>query len=319
MSTNNKYQDRLEKLRQSTEKKENPKLKWGLKLQQPEKKNETSEVVVRILPYKHNKNENDSFIETMVHYNLGQNQEPVLCLKENWNEDCAFDSYSEELFKQSNAIAKKLGINPKDNAAKKQVPEIAALWKIAYGLKPIKRVYCPVVIRGHEDDGVVFFGMTEKAFEDILSQCNDVEGKDPLDAFEGFDLKIVVTNDGTGFNKVSTKLLTGKSRTSAFPGKSVKEIESFLENVPNIWDVLLEKKSPDYIEDVISKLKADNQELEMIASGESIGNNSMTIKGGNSSNGSKNYSSGVGEYEMPSKQSSVDTDEMIDDLDSQLG
>jgi hypothetical protein len=285
MSTNiDIYKKQLEQLKNTTEeKKDNPRLAWNLTLPKPEKKGESKKITVRILPYKWNTGEMKDFpfITCYFHYNLGK-YNTVPSLKENFKEENdPLDSYIKDLFKQSNDIADNLGIKQNNISAKKAVPEIKALWDAGYRISSKTRIYVPVIVRKNSSleiptenpsmyDGIKFWGMQENLYKDIMMQVGDIMqtlGTDPFDPYNGFDVDIIISNNGAtnsanGKPIYEYKAQIGRLQGSTLPGKDNSEIDSLINSVPDIWDVFLERKDSDYVAEVVSYLKARNSGID---------------------------------------------------------
>jgi gp32-like DNA binding protein len=66
-------------------------------------------------------------------------------------------------------------------------------YKEAKKLSPQLRTYLPVVVRGHEADGVKFWGFGKTTLETILKIINDEDYGDIADVENGFDLRVTYT------------------------------------------------------------------------------------------------------------------------------
>ena len=127
-------------------------------------KPEPGKQVVRIVPYKHNKD--NPFVELYFHYNLGQNKtymSPVSFGRP--------DPVSE--------FADKL----KSTGDKDE-------WIQGKRLEPKMRTFAPVVVRGREDEGVKFWGFGKTVYQELLSVIADPDYGDITDPVNGRDIQI---------------------------------------------------------------------------------------------------------------------------------
>jgi len=120
--------------------------------------------VVRIVPYKHNKE--NPFIELFFHYNLGNNKtymSPV-----SFGRPDPVEEFSNKLKSTGN----------KDE------------WIQGKRLEPKMRTFVPVVVRGQENEGVKFWGFGKTVYQELLSVIADPDYGDITDPTTGRDIMI---------------------------------------------------------------------------------------------------------------------------------
>ncbi len=325
------YKDLLEQAKASKNKDGDREISpYALKFQAPDKKKGSTTVTyLRILPYPHNP-KNRPFVVAHTHYDLGKKNAPQVCLHENFGEKCPICDFSEEPFELTNTIARKRGIDSKDRAAKKSVAEINELFKYGYKMKAKARVYCPVIVRGKEEEGVKFWGMNhDKQYIPLLEEIAEVEGMNPLNRYNGYDVKVTVTNDGTGFNKTTVSLMSGKQPKPAIEG-STEDIDALIDGIQDIWKVYLEKPTGEKLASIVeSVLRPD---MNAIADGQTTASKNET----SSSIGNrppkdedeedlpvrkaapKRVTADADDDDAPAKKNGYNPSKTIDDLDNQL-
>jgi hypothetical protein len=103
--------------------------------------------VVRIVPYKHNKD--NPFIELFFHYSLGDNKtylSPV-----SFGRPDPVQEFADKLKSTGN----------KDE------------WIQGKRLEPKMRTFAPVIVRGQENEGVKFWGFGKTVYQELLSVIAD--------------------------------------------------------------------------------------------------------------------------------------------------
>jgi|APSaa5957512622_1039677.scaffolds.fasta_scaffold114604_2 hypothetical protein len=118
---------------------------------------------VRLLPYKFNKD--NPFIELYFHYGL--NGKTFLSPQTNGNPDPVAE------------FAEKL----KSTGSKED-------WKMGRKMDPKMRTFAPVIVRGRESEGVLFWGFGIQIYEELLSIIADPDYGDITDPLTGTDLTI---------------------------------------------------------------------------------------------------------------------------------
>ena len=127
-------------------------------------KPEPGNQVVRIVPYKHNKE--NPFIELFFHYNLGDNK--TYLSPASFGRPDPVEEFANKLKSTGN----------KDE------------WIQGKRLEPKMRTFVPVVVRGREDEGVKFWGFGKTVYQELLSVIADPDYGDITDATTGRDIGI---------------------------------------------------------------------------------------------------------------------------------
>ena len=127
-------------------------------------KPEPGQQVVRIVPYKHNKD--NPFIELFFHYNLGNNKTYLSPLSFGRPDPVA--EFADKLKSTGN----------KDE------------WIQGKRLEPKMRTFAPVVVRGKESEGVKFWGFGKTVYQELLGVIADPDYGYITDATNGRDIGI---------------------------------------------------------------------------------------------------------------------------------
>jgi len=165
--------------------------------------------VVRIVPYKHNKE--NPFIELYFHYNLGNNKtylSPV-----SFGKPDPVSEFADKLKSTGN----------KDE------------WIQGKRLEPKMRTFAPVVVRGKESEGVKFWGFGKTVYQELLSVIADPDYGDITDATGGRDIMIERQTPAEAGNQY------GKTTVRVKPNQStITDDKKVLENVLNSQSDLTE-------------------------------------------------------------------------------
>ena len=127
-------------------------------------KPEPGKQVVRVVPYKHNKD--NPFIELFFHYSLGNNKtymSPV-----SFGRPDPVSEFADKLKSTGN----------KDE------------WIQGKRLEPKMRTFAPVIVRGKESEGVKFWGFGKTVYQELLSVIADPDYGDITEAMAGRDIMI---------------------------------------------------------------------------------------------------------------------------------
>lgn len=127
-------------------------------------KPEPGKQVVRIVPYKHNKD--NPFIELFFHYNLGNNKTYL----------------SPASFGRPDPVAE-FADKLKSTGNKDE-------WIQGKRLEPKMRTFAPVIVRGKESEGVKFWGFGKTVYQELLGVIADPDYGDITDATNGRDIGI---------------------------------------------------------------------------------------------------------------------------------
>jgi hypothetical protein len=170
---------------------------------------------VRIVPYKHNKD--NPFLELYFHYDFGK--KTIL---------------SPMTYGRPDPIV--------DFAEKLKVTGNSDDWKLGKKLEPKMRCYVPVLVRGKEHEGVKFWGFGKQVFTEILGFIADPDYGDVTDPTNGRDIVVeFVPADSPGsFPKTTIRV---KPNTS--PITDDKAVLAKLQETPDINSIF---KEPTYDE-----------------------------------------------------------------------
>ena len=127
-------------------------------------KPEPGKQVVRVVPYKHNKD--NPFIELFFHYNLGNNKTNLSPMSFGRPDPVA--EFADKLKSTGN----------KDE------------WIQGKRLEPKMRTFVPVIVRGQESEGVKFWGFGKTVYQELLGVIADPDYGDITDATNGRDIGI---------------------------------------------------------------------------------------------------------------------------------
>lgn len=164
---------------------------------------------IRIVPSKLDKS--NPFKEVYVHY--GYAKFPIYALT-NWGEKDPIVEFAKQL----------RGTNESSN------------WTLAKKLDPKMRVFVPVIVRGEEDKGVRLWEFGKEIYLQLLGLAEDEDYGDFTDINEGFDFTLEAVIGDVGGRQGLKSSIRPKRKTSPL-SSDVKQIESWLENQPNILEL----------------------------------------------------------------------------------
>ena len=168
--------------------------------------------VVRIVPYKHNKD--NPFIELHFHYNLGNKTylSPV-----SFGRPDPVQEFADKL--------KSTG--DKDD------------WIQGKRLEPKMRTFVPVVVRGRESEGVKFWGFGKTVYQELLSVIADPDYGDISDPLTGRDIGIERQTPAEAGNQYGkTTVRVKPNQTPITDDKAL--LESIFENQANVTELYTE-------------------------------------------------------------------------------
>ena len=116
--------------------------------------------------------------------------------------------------------------------------------KILYQLRPSSKYFLPVIVRGQEARGVIYWGVTEKLLGSLLDNI-EKEGSLIYDPLNGRDIKVWIEDMGT--YKMTKFELGNKSPLST----SETAVNAFVNNQPDLVDQFNKKSFPE-LKSVIS-------------------------------------------------------------------
>lgn len=197
-------------------------------------KPEPGKQVVRIVPYKHNKD--NPFMELYFHYNLGGNK--TYLSPATFGRPDPVEEFSNKLKSTGN----------KDE------------WVQGKRLEPKMRTFVPVVVRGREDEGVKFWGFGKTVYQELLSVIADPDYGDITDAMNGRDIGIerqTPAEAGNQYGKTTVRVKPNQSKLV----EDSEVLENLLNNQSNITELYTEP-SYDDLKEALSNYLNPSEESE---------------------------------------------------------
>ena len=168
---------------------------------------------LRILPYKHNKD--NPFIELYFHYDLGDRSHlsPV-----SFGRPDPIEEFADKL---------KTGGNKED-------------YRLGKKLEAKMRTFTPVVVRGEESEGVKFWGFGKMVCQELLSIIADPDYGDITDPVNGRDVSVEFkTAEETGASFPKTTIRVKPNQTPLTDDSSL--LENLLDKQMDIREIYQEK------------------------------------------------------------------------------
>ena len=174
-------------------------------------KPEPGKQVVRIVPYKHNKD--NPFIELFFHYNLGNNKTYLSPLSFGRPDPVA--EFADKLKSTGN----------KDE------------WIQGKRLEPKMRTFAPVIVRGQESEGVKFWGFGKTVYQELLSVIADPDYGDITDAVNGRDVVVeFISAEESGASFPTTKIRVKPNQTPISDEPTILEkVKSSQKDIRDIY------------------------------------------------------------------------------------
>jgi hypothetical protein len=190
--------------------------------------------VVRVVPYKHNKD--NPFIELFFHYNLGNNKTYLSPMSFGRPDPVA--EFADKLKSTGN----------KDE------------WIQGKRLEPKMRTFAPVVVRGKESEGVKFWGFGKTVYQELLSVIADPDYGDITEALSGRDIQIERQTPAEAGNQYGkTTVRVKPNQTPITEDKEV--LESVLNNQADLTELYTEP-SYDELKEVLANYLNPSDESE---------------------------------------------------------
>ena len=187
-------------------------------------KPEPGKQVVRIVPYKHNKD--NPFIELFFHYSLGNNKTYM----------------SPASFGRPDPVAE-FADKLKSTGNKDE-------WIQGKRLEPKMRTFAPVIVRGKESEGVKFWGFGKTVYQELLSVIADPDYGDITEAMAGRDIMIERQTPAEAGNQYGkTTVRVKPNQTPITEDKTV--LESIMENQSDLTELYTEP-TYDELKDVLA-------------------------------------------------------------------
>ena len=181
-------------------------------------KPEPGKQVVRIVPYKHNKD--NPFIELFFHYNLGNNKTYLSPMSFGRPDPVA--EFADKLKSTGN----------KDE------------WIQGKRLEPKMRTFAPVIVRGRESEGVKFWGFGKTVYQELLGVIADPDYGDITDATNGRDIMIERQTPAEAGNQYGKTTVRVKPNQTAMTDDS-NLMESLLTNQSDLTELYTEPSYDD--------------------------------------------------------------------------
>ena len=193
--------------------------------------------MIRILPTP----DGDPFREFHFHYNVGKNP-GIYCNKRNDNGECAICDFASKLWRE--------GTQSDDQNLKNEAKKLFAR----------KRYYSPVLVRGHEADGVKIWAYGKTAYEALLGYVLDPDYGDITDSETGTDIKLTYTlASGPGaFPKTG---LQPRRRPSVLCDDNIADCQQLLDSVPDI-DNLFDVKTSEEVQTLLDGYLSSDSSAE---------------------------------------------------------
>ena len=194
--------------------------------------------VVRIVPYKHNKD--NPFVELYFHYNLGQNKtymSPV-----SFGRPDPVQEFADKL---------------KSTGDKDE-------WIQGKRLEPKMRTFAPVVVRGREDEGVKFWGFGKTVYQELLGVIADPDYGDITDPTTGRDVGIerqTPAEAGNQYGKTTVRVKPNQTPIT----ENATLLESIFENQSDLTELYTEPTYDDLKEALSNFLNPSDDTTETSA------------------------------------------------------
>ena len=198
-------------------------------------KPEPGKQVVRIVPYKHNKD--NPFIELFFHYNLGNNKTYLSPLSFGRPDPVA--EFADKLKSTGN----------KDE------------WIQGKRLEPKMRTFAPVIVRGREDEGVKFWGFGKTVYQELLGVIADPDYGDITDATTGRDIGIERQTPAEAGNQYGKTTVRVKPNQTAITEDS-NQLQSIFDNQSDLTELYTEPSYDELKEVLANYLNPDSAESE---------------------------------------------------------
>ena len=176
-------------------------------------KPEPGKQVVRVVPYKHNKE--NPFIELFFHYNLGNNKTYLSPMS--FGRPDPVQEFADKL--------KSTG--DKDD------------WIQGKRLEPKMRTFAPVIVRGQENEGVKFWGFGKTVYQELLGVIADPDYGDITDATNGRDIGIdrqTPAEAGNQYGKTTVRVKPNQNPIT----EDAEMLKGILENQSDLTELYTE-------------------------------------------------------------------------------
>ena len=168
--------------------------------------------VIRVLPYKHNKD--NPFIELFFHFGLNNKTylSPIT-----YGRPDPIEEFAQKLKTSGNREE----------------------YQMARKLEAKMRTFAPIIVRGEEAQGVRFWGFGKTVYQELLSVIADPDYGDITDPVNGRDVAVEFkTAEETGKSFPSTSIRVKPNQTPIIEDKA--KLEALLDNQKNIAELYQE-------------------------------------------------------------------------------
>ncbi len=168
--------------------------------------------VIRVLPYKHNKD--NPFIELFFHFGLNNKTylSPIT-----FGRPDPIEEFAQKLKTSGNREE----------------------YQMARKLEAKMRTFAPVIVRGEETQGVRFWGFGKTVYQELLSVIADPDYGDITEAVNGRDVSVeFITAEESGASFPKTTIRVKPNQTPIVEDKA--QLENFLENQKDITELYQE-------------------------------------------------------------------------------
>ena len=189
--------------------------------------------VVRIVPYKHNKD--NPFIELFFHYNLGNNKTYLSPMSFGRPDPVA--EFADKLKSTGN----------KDE------------WIQGKRLEPKMRTFAPVIVRGQENEGVKFWGFGKTVYQELLSVIADPDYGDITDSMAGRDIMIerqTPAEAGNQYGKTTVRVKPNQTPIT----EDDNQLQSIFDNQADLTELYTEPSYDDLKEVLKNYLNPSSEE-----------------------------------------------------------
>ena len=189
---------------------------------------------VRIVPYKHNKD--NPFIELFFHYDLGRKSylSPM-----SFGRPDPIEEFSQKL---------KSSGNKED-------------YRLARKIEAKMRTFAPVIIRGEENQGVKFWGFGKTVYQELLSIIADPDYGDITDQMNGRDITVefkIAEEIGASFPKTTIRVKPNQTQIT----EDATILENLMENQKDITEIYQEQSYDELTEVLNTWLNPEEEEGE---------------------------------------------------------
>ena len=193
--------------------------------------------VVRVVPYKHNKD--NPFIELFFHYNLGNNKTYLSPMSFGRPDPVA--EFADKLKSTGN----------KDE------------WIQGKRLEPKMRTFAPVIVRGKESEGVKFWGFGKTVYQELLGVIADPDYGDITDATNGRDIGIERQTPAEAGNQYGKTTVRVKPNQTTITDDATL-LESIMDNQSDLVE-LYNEPTYDELKEVLQNYLNPSDETETSA------------------------------------------------------